>query len=78
MLVKYKKSLEFRLLPTSAHTAGFDGVDVVAGLGETLAQLLGGGGGMNLLLHAPALIGQLDDELCHSLPRYQLAGREIP
>ena len=38
---------------------------MVAGMDEAGAQLLGGGRGLHLLLHAATLIGQLDDELCH-------------
>ena len=56
-----------RLTPEAA--AGLDGEDVVAGMGEAGAQFLGGGRGLHLLLNAAALIGQLDYELCHAIPR---------
>jgi hypothetical protein len=40
---------------------------VVAGMGKAGTQLVGGGRGLDLLLHVATLIGQLDYELCHGL-----------
>ena len=43
-------------------------------MGKAGTQLVGGGRGLNLLLHVATLIGQLDYELCHGL---RLPGRTI-
>jgi hypothetical protein len=45
---------------------------------EAVSQLFGRGRGLHLLLHAAALIGQLDNELCHSKfsPVPRLHGRK--
>ncbi len=43
---------------------------------EAGTQLLGGGRGLHLLLHAAAFIGQLDNELCHRSGCRVLARRE--
>lgn len=47
---------------------------MIAGMGKAGAQLVGGGRGLDLLLHVATLIGQLDYELCHGL---RLSGRKI-
>ena len=58
----------------AAHAARPHGVDVVARLGETAAQLFRGAGDLHLLLNASPFIRQLDYVLCHgpltSLPGY--------
>jgi hypothetical protein len=59
--------LDLALGQNSQAAPGADGEDVVAGMNETVAQFLGGGRRLHLLLHPPTLIGQLDDELCHCL-----------
>ncbi len=48
--------------------AGLYRENVVAGMGKAGAQLLGRRGGLHLLHDSAALIGQLDDKLCHALP----------
>ena len=71
LLVEDEEGIELdllRLAGAGEQAAGFDGVDVVAGLGEAGAQLFRGGGGVGLLLHAAALVGQSDDELGHGDP----------
>ncbi len=67
LLVEDEKRLQLDLAPRAAAKARArsDREDVVAGMGKAGAQLLGGGRGLHLLLHAAALIGQLDDELRH-------------
>ena len=71
LLVENEKRLQFDLAlrepPKSA--PGFDGKDVVAGVNKAGAQLLGGGRGLHLLLHAAALVGQFDYEFRHASAR---------
>ncbi len=76
LLVEDEKRLQLDLAPPESAKAapGADAENVVAGMGKAGAQLLGGRRRLHLLLHAPTLIGQLDDELCHAL----LAGPEVP
>ena len=68
LLVEDEKRLQLDLAPGEARetAAARDAEDVVAGMGKAGAQLLGGGRGLHLLLHPATLIGQFDDELCHS------------
>ena len=68
LLVEDEERLKLDLAPRHAPKAAArpDREDVIAGMGKARTQLLGGGRGLHLLLHAAALIGQLDDELCHS------------
>ena len=77
LLVEDEERLELDLAPAEAAkaAAGADREDVVAGMDEAVAQFLGGGRGLHLLLHAPTLIGQLDDELCHGLRSPDRNGR---
>jgi hypothetical protein len=71
LLVEDEEGFELDLAPAEAAKAapGADREDVVAGMDEAIAQLIGGGRGLHLLLHPPPLIGQLDDELCHASAR---------
>ena len=58
-----------RLTARQSRRACLDAEDVVPGMGEAGAQLFGRGRGLHLLQHVAALIGQLDDELCHRSAR---------
>ena len=71
LLVEDEKRLQLDLAPrqpakarTRAHRK-----HMVPGMGKARPQLIGGGRRMHLFLHASTLIGQLDDELCHSSGR---------
>jgi len=89
LLIEDEKWFELDL--AAAHSkagTGFDGEDVVAGMGEAGSQFVGSRGGLRLLLDAATLIGQLDNELCHgsgcrlrmpAFPRYicQFSGYQL-
>ena len=66
LLIEDEEWLELDFAAANADGAArADREDVIAGVGEAGAQLLGCGRGLDLLLHVATLIGQLDDELCH-------------
>jgi hypothetical protein len=69
LLVEDEEGLKVHLLGLAGageQAACLDGLDVVSGLGEACAQLLFGGGGEGLLLHAPTFIGEPDYEFGHA------------
>ena len=77
LLVENQERLELDLaagetLEAAAHP---DGKNMVAGVGEAGAQLIGSRGGLHLLLYAAAFIGQFDDEFCHA---FSVPGRRGP
>src|SRR6185312_1606059 len=57
--------LDLLILLRGQQTARLHGENVIARLRKARAQLLSGRGRLDLLLHAPTLIGQPDDELGH-------------
>ena len=74
--IEDEEGLELDLAAAAADgAAGADRKDVVARVDEAGPQLFGRGRGLHLLLHAAALIGQFDDELCHGsfspVPRFR-------
>ena len=67
MLIEDEEWLELDLAAAAADgAAGADRKDVVTRVDEPGPQLFGRGRGLHLLLRSAALIGQLDNELCHS------------
>ena len=77
LLIEDKKGFQLDLAPLQAAKtgAGADAEDVVAGVGKAGAQLVGRGRRLHLLLHAAALVRDLDDEFRHATRRRSILSK---